>query len=419
MAARSVGIGRKWKIISPMYSALIMARNYPIKQFTARWMPPMLTSLKYVLRTVSKGNTYLYYRRAGLKLKLPGPEGSAAFLKAYKTIHNEFERSDAAVGAGTLGKAVEFYLSDPKSPFRQVNPRSRADYRRTLDDIRTEFGTIPVQLISLLWVEELRAKYLELPGRWNTIRTRMKSVWDTYRKYHPKVITEDPWRDAKALPMPRSTQNRRWPDDVLVKVLSEATPEFRLLLIVLLLTSQRISDAVSLRITSYDKTETTLRFVQKKTSEEMVLHVPPVLAALLEKWPEGRDVLLTTPRGVPWTVQNAEETLLTMRARLKLPRYTLHGLRATGPQALKMMGAENRAIRALTGHTSDKNLEVYLAGTDDYTLAKQVQTALANRFSTLIEKGLSGNQHKSSGLTGKAAARAGVVGSARKNRERV
>ena len=40
--------------------------------------------------------------------------------------------------------------------------------------------------------------------------------------------------------------------------------------------------------------------------------------------------------------------------QLDLEHYTLHGLRKTGPSALKMLGFESRAIRSLTGHTSDK-----------------------------------------------------------------
>lgn len=59
-----------------------------------------------------------------------------------------------------------------------------------------------------------------------------------------------------------------------------------------------------------------------------------------------------------------------MLAQLQLPRFTLHGLRATGPVALKMLGFENRAIRTLTGHTSDRNLEIYLQGVEGYPLAK-------------------------------------------------
>lgn len=66
--------------------------------------------------------------------------------------------------------------------------------------------------------------------------------------------------------------------------------------------------------------------------------------------------LFVTPHGEARTTSNAQETLRRLLRILGLPRYTLHGLRATGPVALKMMGFENRAIHALTGHETDANL---------------------------------------------------------------
>jgi hypothetical protein len=60
-----------------------------------------------------------------------------------------------------------------------------------------------------------------------------------------------------------------WPDEVLVAVLRAATPEFRALVVTLLLTSQRLSDVVAFRPSQYDPETRTLgftdRFAQQKT----------------------------------------------------------------------------------------------------------------------------------------------------------
>ncbi|HWL67401.1 MAG TPA: hypothetical protein VNS22_03350, partial [Geminicoccus sp.] len=102
----------------------------------------------------------------------------------------------------------------------------------------------------------------------------------------------------------------------------------------------------------------------------------------------------------------AQETLARLLGHLGLERYTLHGLRATGPVALKLLGFENRAIRALTGHTSDANLEVYLRGVDHYPLARQAQEALEQQFSALLEEAEDGaNTRRFAGVTGRAAGR--------------
>ena len=72
--------------------------------------------------------------------------------------------------------------------------------------------------------------------------------------------------------------------------------------------------------------------------------------------------LFVTPRGRAWTTGNAQETLQRLLKHLGLQRYTLHGLRATGPVALKLLGFENRAIMAVTGHKSSAAPENYLRG---------------------------------------------------------
>ena len=76
--------------------------------------------------------------------------------------------------------------------------------------------------------------------------------------------------------------------------------------------------------------------------------------------------------------------------------------------ALKLLGFENRALRALTGHTSDQNLETYLRGTEHYPLAHAAQEALAVHFEPLLEAALGGqgNQRRFAGVTGRAATKA-------------
>lgn len=98
--------------------------------------------------------------------------------------------------------------------------------------------------------------------------------------------------------------------------------------------------------------------------------------------------------------------------QLDLDHYTLHGLRKTGPSALKMLGFENRAIRSLTGHTSDKNLELYLDGVQHPPLAKAAQEALEDAFADVIAEAESGaNARRFSGVTGRAARAAKTVNS--------
>jgi hypothetical protein len=75
---------------------------------------------------------------------------------------------------------------------------------------------------------------------------------------------------------------------------------------------------------------------------------------------------------------------------------------------LKMLGFDNWAIRTLTGHTSDRNLELYLRGVASYPLARQAQQALSDHFGPLLDEIMAGsNQRRFTGATGRAARASG------------
>ena len=198
-------------------------------------------------------------------------------------------------------------------------------------------------------------------------------------------------------------------------------PGIQALLIGYLLTAQRGGDVTSFQPSQYDPVKQTLVVAQGKTDELILLHVPPTLSRSLELM-QGRhpDRLFVTPRGRPWDRKNAQETLRTLLRQLALERYTLHGLRATGPTALKLLGFENRTIRALTGHTSDKYLELYLRGVDHYPLARAAQEALEGQFGELLaEANLDGNVRRFSGVTGRASRTAKQVANSQADSEKM
>jgi hypothetical protein len=267
-------------------------------------------------------------------------------------------------------------------------------------------------------IEALRRSYAPdpdagTPGRpaeWNALRSRMISVTNEYRLHHPEACAANRWKESRRLKVPKSRAHRPWPPAVLREVMLGATPEFRALLIGYLLTAQRGGDVTAFGPGQYDAARRTLNLVQEKTETPVLLHVPDHLARVLAAM-QGRraDRLFVTPRGQRWTTGNAQETLARLLAHLALPRYTLHGLRATGPVALKMLGFENRAIRTLTGHTSDRNLEIYLQGVEGYPLAKAAQEALAGAFGELLEEVLASPEayeRRFAGVTGRAARKA-------------
>jgi integrase len=387
-----------------------MRESNPVNS-TRQSKPGQRARLRYVQAVQVGEATYLYYRRGGHRIRLPGPEGSEAFHIGYNRAHKAFGEPAKRQGGQTIDDAVTAYLTS--ADYRSLKDSTRMDYRRTLDRHRAEFGEHALAAFTEAKIARLRDQYAPDPDaglrgqpiEWNALRSRMIMVFRHWRLLHPGTLASNPWEASRRLKVPPSNSHRPWSPEVLSAVMRAATPEFRALLTAYLLTSQRGGDVTKFSPAQYDRKARTLNLAQGKTGEELLIHVPDALAAAIEAMRgrlEGR--LFVTPRGMEWTLGNAQETLARLLEQLGLGRYTLHGLRATGPVALKMMGFENRAIRELTGHTSDRNLEIYLRGVKRYPLARVAQEALAKQFGSVISKaGEQGNERRYSGVTGRAS----------------
>ena len=375
--------------------------------------------LPFVEASTAKGRIYLYYRRDGRRQSLPGPEGSTAFLAAYREVHDQFENPVSPWAVHTVGRAITEYLAS--ADYRQLADSSRTEYRRVLDGFREGAGHLGLAQLDAAWIHALRTRYAEAdrPHQWLSLRNRMIMVEAHYRTAHPNAGIGRPWAESKRLRIEESDQNQPWPEHFLLAALREATPEFRAFLVVCLLTSQRSGDVCAFGPEHYDRSSRTLRFLQSKTGTPVTLHVPDALAATFDAM-AGRlpDRLLVTPRGSAWNTTNARETMQSLCVRLGMGRYVVHGLRATGPTVLAEQGFELRAIRALTGHTSDAQAEIYLRRVNKLGLARPAQEAVADRFSDLVGGMIEGaNTRSFSGVTGRAARKAGVAGASRRLRK--
>lgn len=365
--------------------------------------------LDYVKRVRRGAREWLYYQRGGRRWPLPGPEGSAAFLAEYNRVHASYSMLKAATPAGvpgTVDAAVTLYLGS--ADYQRLKPRTQREYRRVLDHFRVAFGALYLRDLDVAWWEALRDKHAAAPIAWNNLRMRMRDVIAMYRRRFPAFCPDNPLMEVKRFTVEQSDQNRAWPAEVLGAVMAAATPQFRALLVGYLLTAQRGGDVTAWRRDQYDAAAGTITMRQEKTGHPIVLHVPPLMARVIEAQPvQHAELLFCTPRGVRWKLANAQETLARLLRQLSLPRVTLHGLRATGPTALVREGVPNRAGRELTGHRSDRTYEIYVRGAGGYEMRRQAQERLEAIFGGVIASAEErGNQRRTTGVTGRAAARA-------------
>jgi hypothetical protein len=369
---------------------------------------PAGARLRHVKAVTRGDSTWLYYRRGGRQWPLPGPEGSTAFLAEYHRIHAAYGRLRAETPAGvpgTIDAAVTLYLGS--ADFRSLRATTQRDYRRVLDQFRGAFGPLHLADLDLGWWDRMRDKHVSAPQAWNNIRSRMREVVALYRRRHPELVPANPLAEVKRLAVAQSDQNRAWPAELLGRVLAAATPDFRALLIGYLLTTQRGGDVTTWRWDQYDEAAGLLTMRQRKTGRALVLHVQDLLAAAIATQ-RGRhpERIFATPRGRPWKLPNAQETLARLLAQLGEGRYTLHGLRATGPTALERAGMERRHIRDITGHESDRTLEIYLRGAGGFVGRRRAAEALQAIFAPVLEDAATdANARRFSGVTGRAARR--------------
>ena len=93
----------------------------------------------YVVEIRVRGHVYLYYRRSGERVRLVGPEGSAAFNDSYDQVHRRFEQpASEPWGPHTVGQGITEYLDS--ADFRQLALASQRQYRWGLDLMRERIG---------------------------------------------------------------------------------------------------------------------------------------------------------------------------------------------------------------------------------------------------------------------------------------
>ena len=314
----------------------------------------------------------------------------------YDRVRREFERPSMASpwGRHTVAAAITEYLAS--ADHRLLSDASKRHYGLYLNEVRDRAGHAALVDVDAASVTGLRNRLAHDHNRWNRIRSPMRKVFDDCEAAHPGTMAKNPWPASKRLKRDGvSDQNRMWPDEVLVAMLRAATPEFRALVVTLLLTSQRLSDVIAFRPPQHDPDARTIgfadRFAQQKAKTPMVLHAPEALAQVLDAVHSRRHrTLLVTPPGVPWITVNARETMLRMRRLLGLERYTLHGLRATGRSKLAQGGVVLAAIMSLTGHRSERTLRHCLRGLEWSPLAKMAQETLAAQVAPTLARAAEG-----------------------------
>lgn len=143
----------------------------------------------------------------------------------------------------------------------------------------------------------------------------------------------------------------------------------RLALALMLFTGQRRSDVVTMGRQHVTGGRIMVR--QQKTDSRLEIPVHPVLQAVMGATPRENMTFLVTSFGRPFTPAGFGNWFRERCNEAGLPQCSAHGLRKAAARRLAEAGCSNQAIKAVTGHKTDREVTRYTAAADQARLADQ------------------------------------------------
>lgn len=311
------------------------------------------------------GKVRRYFRKDGVRVKLPGLPGSAEFMAAYQALLAQQPVPAKPHAAGSFAQLVtDFYSSNL---FLNLKPNSRRIYRSALDPLSKEHGHRGVHLMTADAVERIITRIgVDHPAMGNLTRAVMRRLmgYAVKRKLLPanpvtgielfNVGEHHTWTDVEL-----RTFEKRWPI---------GTRE-RLAYALLLWTGQRVGDVAKMR--RADISDGMVYVEQEKTGAKLWVPIMPELAAAMQAYPTNGLALVGKPNGQPMRQQGLSNLMAKAISNAELPpRCVAHGLRKARMRLMAEAGATASQIAAVSGHKTLREVERYTKAADQKQLAK-------------------------------------------------
>ncbi len=296
-------------------------------------------------KTLADGRhvTYYYAWKGGPRLL--GSPGSPEFVAAY----NEAVRHRCSPPVGTLLSIMRAYQESGE--FRNLAPRTRADYIKQIEKIEREFGDFP---LSALPDRRARSEFLAWRDR---LAVNSKRQADYAYSVFALVFS---WAyDRGLVPLnPCEKSGRLYRGNRCDKIWSgadeeaflRAAPEhLHLALLLALWTGQRQGDLLRLAWSAYDGAR--IRLTQGKTGVRVVVPVGAPLKHALDVTKRRSPIILVNTDGKPWTADGFRVSWAKACRKAEIDGVTFHDLRGTAVTRLALAGATEAEIATVTGHS--------------------------------------------------------------------
>jgi integrase len=314
----------------------------------------------YLWVATGRHGRYWFYRRNGRLIPLRSPDGrrlqqgELGFFEAYERIHKSFGvAASAGPAIGSLTQLIDAYRAAPE--FTTLKPKTRRDYGRYLDMLKTQHGHRQVATMPREAVFKLRDEFQATPRTANYIVSVLRLILsyaeDRKQTFHLPAHWSNPARRPKKLrtgqghrpweEVEREAYRKRWPIGTLERVLFEVFDS----------TGQRGGDVAPMVRQQYYRGE--IAVAQEKTGERVWIPASRDLRAVLDPWlaEHKHVVLFPTPTGRPLKVDYMRHVMrAAIRAAALHDECTLHGLRYTFATRAIELGLDWQTIESIVGH---------------------------------------------------------------------
>ena len=329
-----------------------------------------------------------YFRRAGKRVALRGPFGSAEFWSDYNACLTDEPAKVAprtVAREGSFAALAALYFASPG--YRRLAAKSsRVSYRRVIEGFLSDHGHRLVNQFRREHVDIIIGAMADKPGAGIVLLKRIRTL--VRYAMALKWIESDPTLGVASY---RSTEFHTWTDVELEQYEARwpSGTRQRLAYSLLLYTGQRSSDAHLMSHT--DIAGDTIQVVQEKTDqaesdEKLVIPMHPRLRRELALQKRRHVVILATAWGEPFSVKGFQQFVAKAIRAAGLPLICkAHGLRKAAARRLAEAGCSAKQIQAITGHKTLAEVERYTRKADQVRLARQaidIQQKADGEFAT-------------------------------------
>lgn len=324
---------------------------------------------KYVY--ADRGYVRFIRRSRGVSVMMKEEPGTPEFWDHYNRLLQGREPLPTKRTFETL--ALSYYESEA---FQKLKPRTKSDYRKYIEHIRTIWGNRDPQKIETNHIYELHRANADHWRQANYLVQVMVILMN-----HARLIgflKKEHGNPAKGIPLFKQKGDgwEPWPEDVRKEFESVASERARLVYELCIGTGQRIGDVVKLRWDhikdgAYD-------FTQGKTDKPMWIPLTDRLKAHLATAPRTGLTVVTDKKGHPVQYRTVAEEMRKIKASMQHPeasKYVTHGLRKNATIELYLAGCDDEMVKSVTGHSGVEMLKKYGGQVRQRELAKRAQEA--------------------------------------------